>query len=109
MIDYKALREAAEKAVPVYESLGAGNIVGAGRGSAIETFINSFTPATILALLDEIERVRNAAGALFELLYRDENVTDRGRPKSGEIAMAYQKLGEALGRFGGPLMEKPNV
>jgi len=52
--------------------------------------------------------VKVAASEVFDCLYRDINVTERGRTKPQELDAAYQKLGEALGMFGGPSQSLPS-
>mgnify|MGYP001585404946 CR=1 FL=1 len=49
-----------------------------------------------------LQKIEEAAKRTFDCQYRDESVTDRGRPTTEEIRSAYQNLGEVLGNFGGP-------
>ena len=48
----------------------------------------------------ENAKLREAASEMFDALYRDINVTERGRTTQLEHDLAYQKLGETLGVFG---------
>ncbi len=64
------------------------------------TYEPADTPPGTEATPPQGERVKEAALAMYDAMYRDINVTPKGRTTPHEMQMAFQQLGEALGLIG---------